>query len=174
MSCYCNGIFRIRNDAKHLMNKILIGIVIVLALPFLIISCNVLGFFGDTVSEARQVAQTELGPKALNAKYEWFKNCIATLNAKRASIANCETSLKGISNSYAGQSRTAWSRIDLEEYNLRQTELNGMISSYNQLASQYNSEMSKWHTAFLNAGKIPAGGTNSDGVTREVAEYIRN
>lgn len=125
----------------------------------------------STAHEAVQVAHDEIGPAALNAKYKWFKDTLAALDAKRATLHQWEGKGKRLESQYAGTPRNQWARADLSSLNQWATETDAMVASYNDLAAEYNAAMAKFHTAFVNAGKVPAGGDAS--LPREVREYIR-
>lgn len=141
--------------------KVLGGILIVglLAIPM----CSVL----STASEAANVAQQEVGPRALLRKYEWFKDASAQLAAKQADLAAFTHRMERAQDRFeARPSRSA-------EENLTQVESEfvGVQASYNQLAAEYNANMAKINYAFTNRGQVPAG---SETLPRNYAEYLRN
>lgn len=129
-----------------------------------------LGVIGATVNQTIEVANAEVGPKALNAKYKWFKDCLAALDAKRATIIQLEGKISRLRTDYADKSRSEWASNDRQSLNQWETERDGIVASYNSLAAEYNSAMSKFHTAFLNAGMVPAGGDPN--MPREVRNYM--
>lgn len=122
----------------------------------------VLGSFGYCAgwfSEAATVAQREFGASALLEKYSWFKDASAALDGKRASIAVYERRFDTMRTSYANVPRPQWARDDREQINLWESEVAGIIASYNMLAADYNAQMAKFHWAFANAGDLPKGAT---------------
>lgn len=130
------------------------------------------GIVGRGVNESVEVGFAELGPEALNQKYEWFKNVLAQLDAKDASLSAMASKMDQMREDYGDASRANWDRIDKQTMSQWAAERDGLKLSYNNLAAQYNAEMAKWHTEFLNVGKIPAGGDPN--MPREVAPYIDN
>lgn len=122
-------------------------------------------------SEAYEVAKEELGPRALNEKYEWFKNTHATLVSRRATLRALDGKMVTLREDYEGVSRKDWARDDRQTLTKWQSEHDGIKASYNALAAEYNAEMSKWHTEFVNAGKLPAGDKLGE-IPRTVAPYI--
>jgi hypothetical protein len=71
---------------------------------------------------------------------------------------------------YDGKPRSEWAREDREQNNLNQEELAGLKMSYNTLAGEYNSAMSKLNWSFCNVGELPAGATEP--LPREFKPYI--
>jgi hypothetical protein len=147
-------------------------IAIPLFLVFMLIS--VVGFVCSGVSnymnEAKNVAQEQLGARALLQKYEWFKDASAQLDKKQADIKVYNGRLAGIEKRYAGKEPSQWSRTDSEQYNLWLTESAGVIASYNALSADYNSQMSKINWRFCNVGQLPMGATVA--LPREYKQYI--
>ena len=125
----------------------------ILGLLVLIIIGSLLGWF----SEGTKVVQEEFGPRAILKKYEWFKDASAALDEKKANIAVYETRLTGIEDAYKGVSRKDWPRDDREQYSIWSSEVAGVRASYNDLAAEYNSEMSKFNWRFANKGDLPKG-----------------
>lgn len=150
---------------------LLVGLTLVgLAVVFGAISYG-LGWF----SEAGKVAQDEFGPKAMLRKYEWFKDAAAQCERKLADIKTRKSSLKALEKSYAGDDgkqlpRNKWSREDREQYNQWLSEIDGLKSSYNDLAAQYNAAMAKFNYRFTNVGDLPEGA--KEPLPREVKPYI--
>lgn len=122
-----------------------------------------------TVNSGIRVMKQELSPEALNQKYEWFKNAYAALDSKRSTIKGFEADVLSYEKDF-GVDRSKWSRDTISNYNLSRSEYRGIVASYNGLAADYNAEMAKWHTNFVNAGRLPAGGNGE--IPREVAVYI--
>lgn len=148
--------------------KIFVTIALISLVGGIIFGINKIFF--ATMNNAGQVVSKELSPTALNNKYNWFKDAHAQLDAKRATITELQGKIKRISDANIGTSRNQWARTDLQSVNQWDTERDGVIASYNSLAAEYNAEMSKWHTGFVNAGKLPAGGNGE--IPRNVAPYM--
>lgn len=110
---------------------------------------------------------SEYKASELNRKYEWFKNAHAKLTSLQAQIEGKKGQIAGMELSYAGVPRKDWARHDSQTLSIAQQELFGITSAFNNLAAEYNAEMAKFHTAFTNAGTIPAGST----LPREVIQY---
>lgn len=132
---------------------------------YLLIGTLVLGSFGSLMSgcrcadEAVDVAHDELGPKALLKKYEWFKNSAASLDEKNAGIKVLQKRLDDLKDQYDGAPRSKWARDDREQWNQSSSELAGLKLSFNELAAEYNAQMSKENWAFTNVGSLPPGAT---------------
>lgn len=130
----------------------------------------VLGWFGD----AANVAQKEFSASALLRKYEWFKDAHAQLDAKRKNIEVMQNRQKALSDAYLVDGkptpRNKWSRSDAEQSNQWETEIAGLRANYNDLAAQYNSQMSKFNFRFTNVGDLPAGA--AEPLPRNVAPYV--
>ena len=120
-----------------------------------------LGWF----SEAGKVAQDQFGPAALLKKYEGFKDMSAHLDARLASIKIVEKKVAAMEADKAN-----WTRPDKEAYYIKVDELAAMKASFNNLAAEYNSEMSKDNYAFANVGRLPAGA--KDPLPREYKTYL--
>ena len=121
--------------------------------------------------EAGAVAQAELGPQALLAKYVWLKDAHAQLDKKQADITVYKVSLDAIRKPYDDNhvQRTAWAREDRDAYNQRATELAGTIAAFNDLAAKYNAKMAEANWAFTNVGQLPKGADVP--LPREYASY---
>jgi hypothetical protein len=128
------------------------GLVIAIALVVTPVAC-LLGWF----TEAAGVARTEFGPKAMLARYNWFKDAAAAIDSRDASIKVYERRFASLKEAYAGKARTEWSREDREQANLWEQEMAGIISARNALAGEYNSAMAKAQWKFTNVGDLPAG-----------------
>ncbi len=123
----------------------------------------------DWFRESKQVAQEELGPKELLRKYEWFKNASSQLDKKQADIKVYQKRITTMSKDYVDLPRNKWPREDREQYNLWQSEVAGIKASYNTLAAEYNSQMSKINWRFTNVGELPKGAENP--LPREFKPY---
>ncbi len=116
------------------------------SLPLLAILALIVPACGNRYTrDAADTAFAELKASELNRKYEWFKDAHARLAALDATITT----------------RKAMGKND--------ETLLGTIATRNALAAEYNAEMSKWHTAFMNAGTVPAGSS----LPRAVIEYVQ-
>lgn len=128
-------------------------------------------FLGSVCSVAentRQTAMQEFSPSALLAKYEWFKDAHAALDAKRANLRVYEQRLAGLETSY-GPNRGKWPADERERAGIWESEQAGIAASYNLLAADYNAEMAKFNWRFTNVGDLPAGATEP--LPRSVAPY---
>lgn len=139
--------------------RVFSAIVLVLVL-FMVagVTLTVCGLVGGAVDNGAKVIQKEFYPDALLRKYEWFKDASAALDAKQADMKVYDVRLKSLNESYQGVNRRQWPRDDREQYSIWLSEAAGIRASYNQLASEYNSEMVKWNKSFMNTGKMPDGG----------------
>lgn len=135
------------------MRALGIGVAVVFGIIALMAVGWGLGWFG----EATQVAHDEFGPKALLAKYEWFKDAAANLEKKQADITVYDGRMKAMDGTYKGVPRQKWAREDREQYNVWTSEVAGVKASYNQLAADYNAQMAKFNWRFANAGELPKG-----------------
>jgi hypothetical protein len=129
-------------------------VLIMVAFIVLWVAGAALGWFG----RAADVVQQELDPAALLAKYSWFKDAAAQLDARHADIAVYESRFKSIGGK-VGECPQGTDRVTREECMVWVQEVSGIIASYNQLAGEYNSQMSKWNWRFANIGQLPQGAT---------------
>tara|TARA_Y100000310_G_C20552304_1_gene748712 strand:+ start:429 stop:863 length:435 start_codon:yes stop_codon:yes gene_type:complete len=121
-----------KREGKRLIVIITVTVVFLGLLGFVL---NAVGTFGNT-------AVKELGGDALLRKYEWFKDAHNQLNAKTANIKIYKAKLdafKQLENP---------DRTDKENFATWAQELAGMQASYNDLAAEYNSNMSKVNWKF--------------------------
>lgn len=143
-------------------------LVIVLTTALGLVGCAV-GLFSGAASSAATVVQKEFYPDALLRKYEWFKDAAAALDKKTADIGVYDTRLNDLKASYEGVSRQKWPRDDREQFSIWSSEAAGIRASYNQLAAEYNAEMSKFNWRFTNVGDVPQGGRP---LPREYRPYV--
>ena len=147
----------------------IIGLVFVLSLIVGAASFT-LGWFDD----GAKVAQEQLYPSALLKKYEWFKDAHAQLEAKRKNIQTMESREQELIDAYLvdgkATPRIHWLRSDAEQFNLWESEIAGLKANYNDLAAQYNAQMSKINYRFTNVGDIPGG--SDEPLPRNIAPYI--
>lgn len=128
----------------------------------LILGAILIGKGCSYASSAINTVEREGSLGALLRKYEWFKDAHASLDKKRADIQLYEKRIADIERRYEGR--------DLPpQYNLWQTEMIGVKSSYNSLAAEYNAQMAKINWRFTNIGDLPAGATEP--LPRQVAIY---
>lgn len=90
-----------------------------------------------TVGEAGRVAREEFGPRAALVKYEWFKDAAAQLDKKRADIRLYEARMQRCASTTYADER--------ERCGIWESELLGVIASYNGLAAEYNAASSKFN-----------------------------
>lgn len=133
-----------------------------------LVGCAV-GLFSGAAHNAAEVIQKEFYPDALLRKYEWFKEASAALDKKFADISVYDTRLNGLQSAYVGTTRGKWPRDDREQWSIWSSEAAGIRASYNQLAAEYNAEMSKFNWRFTNVGDVPAGGRP---LPREYRAYV--
>jgi hypothetical protein len=121
-------------------------------------------------TDAADTTFQETKASTLLKKYAWFKDTAAALDAKRATIQQYEVKIKRLQDQYQGVSRKDWSREDASTINQWETELDGYRASYNNLAADYNSQMSKANWRFCNVGDLPQGA--AEPLPREFKAYI--
>ena len=121
------------------------------------------GWFG----EAAKVAQDEFGPKAMLAKYEWFKDAAAQLDKKQADIAVYEGRITEMTERYKNKE---WPRDVREQWSIWSSEVAGVKASYNALAADYNGQMAKFNWQFANVGELPKGADTP--LPREFKRYV--
>ena len=125
--------------------------------------CRWAGDAGDT-------AFSEFKASSLLQKYTRFKDMYASLEAKKATLSSLDTKIKSTEDQYKGIPRKDWVLEDIQSLNQWKTEKDGLKASYNNLAAQYNADMSKANVNFTNTGDLPQGA--SDPLPRNVAPYI--
>lgn len=152
------------NKGRTIVEVLLIIVVLLIVLP---VGCGLLiaGRGCGYMNRAANVVMQELDPAALLQKYEWFKDAAAQLNKKLADIQVYQGRLKV----YSDMKRSEMDRADKEQLTVWQTELSGVIASYNGLAAEYNSQMAKINWRFSNIGQLPKGATEP--LPREFASY---
>ena len=129
-------------------------------LAFAVLSA--VNFVCGNISSVNRVAQNEFNAQALLKKYEYFKNLSGAIDKKDADIAVYREELASVE-----KPTTSDERFYLEQ---RKSELLGIISIRNNLASEYNIAMSKFNYRFCNAGDLPE--TNMQPLPREFKPYI--
>ena len=154
-------------------SAIIAGVILaIIAIPCLILG----GIFIHGCSAATglvhngiDTAAAIVTPSEMLKKYEWFKDASAQCDKKMADIQVYESRFKQLKSEYAGVMRDKWSREDREQYNMWLDEVSGLQASYNALAADYNSAMSKFNYRFCNVGDLPQGATQP--LPREVKPY---
>jgi hypothetical protein len=71
-----------------------------------------------------EVVDQELSATALNAKYEWFKDSAAQLDAKIAKVRDLRTKITDMEKMYEGEKRRDWALDDRTSHSLWKTNLN--------------------------------------------------
>ncbi len=117
-----------------------------------------------TANKAIDEVADQVDPHKLMQRYLWFKDAAASLDAKKATIANYDARLASMFITKDPR------RYEVEQANLWQTERLGVVASYNQLASEYNANMAKINWQFCNVGKQPDGSTEP--LPREFKPYM--
>lgn len=142
-----------------------IGFIVVLAVVAGVLS--VVGVGCHYCNRTAQVVMQETDPAVLLKKYGWFKDASSALDKKIADIGVMEVRIKYIES--LGDKAT---RSDREQMYVWMSEISGIKASYNQLASEYNSQMAKINWAFTNVGDLPKGATVE--LPREYKPYMNN
>jgi len=103
-------------------------------------------------NQAAQVAQQEFNPHAMLKKYEWFKNAASALTAKKHDLSIMSAKLKPL----RAMSRKDMDRQDKQDLAQWEAEVAGVALSYNSLAAEWNSQISKFNwSPFVTA--LPPG-----------------
>lgn len=100
------------------------------------------------LTDADRLVYEQTNAHAALRKYEWFKDAAAQLDKKRADIQVYQSRMTGMETIYVNQPRQSWLRSDAEAYNTWSSEVAGAVASYNALAAEYNSNMSKINWAY--------------------------
>ena len=145
---------------------------IIIVFELFLIAFGAIGLVCQCASETSQVAHQEFNAKTLLDKYTWFKDVSAGLDQKIANIKVYNSRLKSMKERYSGMKSNEWSRTDSEQYNIWVSEQAGIVASYNNLASEYNSQMSKFNWSFCNIGTLPKGATVP--LPREYKPYLES
>jgi hypothetical protein len=145
----------------RIFGYIVLAVVVVVVCSALLQFCSYAGKVVDTTMNA-------IDPSALLQKYEWFKGASAQLQKKRADITIYEERMKP----YKEMDPLKMPRHVSEQMLVWSQELAGIRASYNSLAADYNSQMSKINWAFTNVGSLPRGA--KEPLPREFAPYTTN
>jgi hypothetical protein len=114
-----------------------------------------LGWFGGVA----KVADKELSPPALVAKYRLMLTQQNSLEELNVNIKVYEKQLKDIESQNANISRREWAASDREQYDNIYNAVSASKITFNRLAAQYNSEMKDVLYAFANRADLPTGAT---------------
>lgn len=109
------------------------------------------------VSDAQNTVYEETKASTLLKKYEWFKDAAASLDKKMADVAVYEAKIRGMEESYEGEKRKDWDRVDKQQHSQWNTEMLGIKASYNKLAADFNAQMAKENYRFCEVGRLPEG-----------------
>lgn len=170
---YRNEYSRVEQDAYWTLPRIVgfLAVIITLTAALGVFSCAV-GLLGGAATNTAGVIKKELYPDALLRKYEWFKDASAALDKKQADMKVYDARLTSLTEQYTGVKRGQWPRDDREQYSIWASEAAGVRASYNQLASEYNAQMSKLNWRFTNVGDLPPGAATP--LPREYKPYVEN
>ncbi len=133
------------------------------------IGLTIAGFIGKGCNDAVDTATKEFNPSTLLKKYEYFKNVSAALDKKQADIGIWHEEVQQYKEDYPSGNAP---KDERETHQLRRSEMIGIISSYNDLAAEYNAQMAKFNWSFCNAGQLPQGATTP--LPREYKPYINS
>lgn len=104
---------------------------------------------GVVVMDVGSTAYDEVGPRATMRKYEWFKDAYAQTQAKEQDIRNYTSRIQRL------RAIEKPSVLQQQELFQTETELQGMIMSYNSLAQEYNASSSKFNWEFAKSDELP-------------------
>lgn len=149
-----------------------LGFKIVVGLVLFCVPVGVIMRACSVANEAANVAQEQFGPREALRKYEWFKDAAAQLEKKQADLGVYDSRLGSLKEANGETPRVRWARSDLEQWSIWQSESAGVRASYNSLAAEYNSQMSKFNWRFANAGQLPPGASTP--LPREFKPYLEN
>lgn len=98
-------------------------------------------------TKVAKVAQQEFGAEASIKKYEWFKTTAEQIKVKYIDIALFE-------NSMTFCNKNDLSRVAEEKCMIKEQELLGIKSSYNDLVAEYNAQSSKFNWSLYNVDDL--------------------
>lgn len=142
------------------------NIILTLIALFTLVAVSSCRYYED----ASDTAFNEVSASKLLKKYNYFKDVSASLDKKVADIQVYDAKIKSLEEQYKGENRKDWAREDREQISIWQSEVAGIKASYNSLAADYNSSMSKINYAFCNIGSLPQGAEQP--LPREFKPYI--
>ena len=148
------------------------GMLLLILFVLISVTINTCNTAGKLINNGINTAYEQFKPEELLRKYEWFKDASSQCDQKVATLKTYESRFSSMKISYGVDSlnRRNWSRSDLEQWNVWESEYLGVKASYNDLSAQYNSAMSKFNYRFCNAGSLPAGA--DEPLPREFKPYI--
>ena len=114
-----------------------------------------LGWFGGV----GQVANKELSPPAIVAKYQLMLRQQNSLEELKVNIKVYEKQLDDIKAQNENLSRKEWAASDREQYDNIYNAVSASKITFNNLAAEYNSEMKDVFYAFANRADLPTGAT---------------
>lgn len=127
---------------------------LMLTITTILLTCIVWTF--STCNSASVVMEQELSPKAINEKYNSFKETASQIQAQQENLKVLSDRNREFKEAL-GEDRKTQLRTDKEIFAQYQSELSGAVANYNRLVANYNAEMLKWHTKFANFGDLPVG-----------------
>lgn len=113
-----------------------------------IIGLMFLGVCGRYCNDASETVFKETKASTVLVRYEWFKDAYNQLQAKKADIEVQKATIAAMDKKYVGVKPNDWSTADVNNYNTAVQALAGIKMSYNSLAAEYNSNMSKVNYVF--------------------------
>ena len=111
-----------------------------------------LGWWG----EAADVAQRELGPKAMLMKYEWFVDQASRIAQMDANVDLYSKRVGGVDAQYAsyGADKSAWPPAIQAQYNHERTiardDLAAIVAQRNSIVREYNAQSEKFNWKLFN------------------------
>ena len=151
------------------MRSVTIAIIIVGIIAFSVFFAPLFQSGSRMYNDGIKTVEKIYTPSELLKKYEFYKDLSSTLDRRKADISVYDGELSRFEKKYEERSMP---KDEREYYNKMNSERLGLINSYNQLASEYNSAMSKFNYRFCNVGDLPKGAT--DPLPREFKSYIYN
>jgi hypothetical protein len=103
-------------------------------------------------------------------KYEWFKELSAQLDKKQSDIEIVKLRIVALSAFHKNTPLYMWPQKDREQVNVWLSEIAGLKAGFNELATQYNSENTKFNYRFVNVDELPKGAEKS--LPKEYKLYI--
>ncbi|MDE2438907.1 MAG: hypothetical protein KGN01_05985 [Patescibacteria group bacterium] len=97
------------------------------------------------LSDAKKTVFEQTKASAVLKKYEWFKDAAAQLEAFKATVKIQEKKIK-----FLEDERPNWTRDDRQNWHQLTQEAVGVKAAYNNLAAEYNANMSKINFKFAN------------------------
>lgn len=123
------------------------------------------------LADANETIYQETKASTLLERYERFKDMYSNLNSKLATISVLESKIDSLEADYEGVPKSEWQRVDSQTLSQWRSEIDALKASYNNLAAQYNADMSKANYRYTNVGDLPKGATEP--LPRQVAPFIK-